>query len=284
MKNYLAHTGEILITAVLGAALRIAALYPAAAALFASDVGVVWIIAGALAYLFLILPSRVMCCARLRLFAGGALRGRLTYARCLDDALRRLGRALVWGLPALLLSAFWIYWRKVGNGKSLYYILKDVGAFFGGRVDLGYAVMLAALLVAYIVFAVGWWLDMEADFRDATVGDSKAERKRRRRARKRIFGKRLSSCGINILFTLPSLALWGLILFRLYFGDIHFEYGLMAAGHDFSVALLKGIPGTAVLRMALVLLTVHLPLAIVRKIRNAEMIVKAAEGEDRTEA
>ena len=52
---------------------------------------------------------------------------------------------------------------------------------------------------------------------------------------------------------------------------------------------MRGLPVKNLLRrpgrtMALVLLTVHLPLAIVRKTRNAEMIVKAAEGEDRTEA
>ena len=46
----------------------------------------------------------------------------------------------------------------------------------------------------------------------------------------------------------------------------------------------KGIPGTVLLRMGLVLLTVHVPLAALRKTRNADLITGILEGEDRSEA
>ena len=46
----------------------------------------------------------------------------------------------------------------------------------------------------------------------------------------------------------------------------------------------KGTPGTVLLRMGLVLLAVHVPLAALRKTRNADLITGIMEGEDRTEA
>ena len=287
MKIYLEHLGEVLLTALIWAALRALALFFAVRCL-SGGWGILWIVPGMLVCLFAALPQRVFSLMRLRRFAGGSVQGKLSYPVCLRAGLSRFLRGLVWCIPAAVFLGIWIYGFWVMYLPSFYPILKQIGAFFGGRVDTGTGVLLGCLLLTSAFAAVGWWLDLETDFRDATIPDSRAERQQRRLARNRSFGKRIVSCMINILLTLPSAALWLTVLVRRYFGDIHFHYGLMTAATELNDVIRdifrSGLSPTVLLRMVLILLLVHLPLAAFRKTRNAVLIMSVTEGKNGNEA
>ncbi len=292
MKTFFDNLGEILLTALALTALRIAALYPALAALLGGRTGfsvAVRAAAGLLFYLFAVIPARNFGYMRLRSFSSASSAGKAGYGRLLSSGAARLGRGLPWCVPAFFLMGLWYYGFSVMDLINWSRkVLKPLGAIFGGSSPEGTAALLGMILISALIAAAAWWLDMESDFRDMSLKDTRKERKSRREARNRFFSRRLGSAGINILLTLPSLCLWAFVLWQAFLKDIHFQYGAMNAATELARVLKnlrnKGIPGTVLLRMGLVLLTVHVPLAALRKTRNADLITGILEGEDRSEA
>ncbi len=289
MKTYLDNLGEILLTALAGTVLRVLALYPVLRFLLEGSCTLslaLFAFAGLLLYLFGVLPLRSFGYMRLRTFSGGSLAaGRVGYGQCLSGGLSRLARGIPWCVPLFLLAGFWIYGFTVMYFQDWYmHVLKPLGALVGGLADAGTGVLLVLILLSAFAAALGWWLDMESDFRDLTVRDTRDKRRRRRAVRNGAIRQRLGSAGINILLTLPSIVLWAVILYRAYLVDIHFEYGLMNAAREMAGVLRRGASGTVLLRMGLVLFVVHMPLAALRKTRSALLITGLLEGVDHTEA
>ncbi len=290
MKTFLVNLWEILLTALALTVMRVAAFYPALSALLSGRAGIsgaVPAFAGCLFYLFAVIPARNFGYMRLRAFSlASPSAGRAGYGRLLVAGCARLGRGLPWCVPVAFLMGLWYYGFYVMDFKNWYDgVLKPLGAIFGGSGVEGTAVLLFLILFSAAAAAVAWWLDMESDFRDMSLKDTRGERKRRRHARNRSFGRRLKSAGINILLTIPSLCLWALVLWQAYLKDIHFQFGVMNAATELARVLRnKGTPGTVLLRMGLVLFAVHVPLAALRKSRNADLITGILEGEDRSEA
>ena len=290
MKTFVHNLGEILLTALVLTAMRVAALFPAFASMLSGRTGfsgVFGAVAGFAFYLFAVIPARNYGFMRLRAFSlSSAPAGKAGYGQLLAAGAARLFRGLPWCLPALFMVGLWYYGFYVMDFKNWYdSVIKPLGAIFGGSGVEGTGVLLFLILCLLAAAAIAWWLDMESDFRDMSKKDTPAERKSRRKARNRAFRRRLRSAGINILLTIPSLILWALVLWQAYLKDIHFQYGMMAAAQELARVLRnKGTPGTVLLRMGLVLFSVHVPLAALRKTRNAVLITDILEGEDRTEA
>ncbi|MBR6707710.1 MAG: hypothetical protein IKI84_13705 [Clostridia bacterium] len=278
MKTFFDNLGEILLTAMALTVLRVAALYPALAALLSGrsgPAGALWAGAGFLFYLFAVIPARNFGFMRLRAFSLASHEaGKAGYGRLLASGAARLGRGLPWCVPVFCLMGLWYYGFYVMDFKNWYDgVLKPLGAIFGGSGVEGTAILLFLILFSAATAAAAWWLDMESDFRDMSQRDTRKELKSRRSARNRCFRRRLRSAGINVLLTLPSLVLWALVLWQAYLKDIHFQYGMMNAATELARVLRnKGTPGTVLLRIGLVLFVVHVPLAALRKTRNADLI------------
>ena len=112
MKTFFDNLGEILLTALALTALRIAALYPALAALLGGRTGfsvAVRAAAGLLFYLFAVIPARNFGYMRLRSFSSASSAGKAGYGRLLSSGAARLGRGLPWCVPAFFLMGLWYY-------------------------------------------------------------------------------------------------------------------------------------------------------------------------------
>ena len=171
MKTFLDNLGEILLTALAVTVLRVAALYPALAAMLSGRAGLtgtVWAIAGCLFYLFAVIPARNFGYMRLRAFSlASPSAGKAGYGRLLASGAARLGRGLPWCVPVIFLMGLWYYGFYVMDFKNWYDgVLKPLGAIFGGSGVEGTAVLLLLILLSAAAAAAAWWLDMESDFRD----------------------------------------------------------------------------------------------------------------------
>ncbi len=285
MKVYLEHLGEILLTALALTVLRVLALWPSAVLFLGGKTSPWWAALGLCVYILAVWPLRGLGFMRLRAFTGGTLAGELTYPSLLREGLRRLGRGLLGCVPLMLLWGFMYYGFSKMDFKSWYSVLKSVGSVIGGKyIDSGYIVLYSGVLLFALAAALLWYRDMGSDFRDMSVPDTRAERRQRLERGRKCAGARLRCAAVNILLALPSLCLWALILRSEYLGGISLDYGIQKALSDAAEAIREDISATALLRMALVLVVVHMPLAALRKTRNAVLWAGITEGADGLEA
>ena len=272
MSVFLSHINEILLTAYGGLLLRAGAFMPClwslagGKVLFPGDGAVLSLVL----WLAVVMPFRNWGYMRLRTFASMPLRSRMSWGVCFHNGLVRVGRGVLYGLPFYFLVGSFYYEFHYVAFTSLYSFLKSVGGVFGGKVDLGVVLWLACILAALAVFVLLWKKDQYMDFRDITIMSAG-----RRPSRK----DRLKNIAVDFALMLPSAALWALILAGHYMRGIDLKNGAFAAITSVFSQLREPIPGPDMLKMGLVLLFVHVPLAILRKTGDALVYFRAKKGE-----
>ena len=267
MGIFLAHLDEILLRAYGGLLLRGCAFLPAlytlmgGRLLFLGD----GVLLSLLLWLFLVMPVRNAGYMRLRFFALGPLHRRLTYVDCLRNGMIRVGKGIGYGALFFLLSGLFYYEYHLVDFKSFYGLLKAIGSVFGGKADLGLVLWFLLIALSFLCYAFWWRRDLYLDFRDITRPLSVAGGKTPRFPQAGEWGL----CVRNLLLLLPSVLLWGWIFWRHYAGEVDLNNGAMAALTSFSSMIRRPVPGTVLLKMGVVLVLVHMPLAILRKLGNA---------------
>ena len=268
MSNFLPHIVEILLTAYGGLLLRAAAFMPCAwslaggKVLFPGDGAVLSLIL----WLVAVMPFRNWGYMRLRKFASMPVRSSLTWVVCFRNGAVRVARGLLYGLPFYFLAGSFWYGYHFVDFKSYYSFLRSIGEVFGGKADLGVVVWLACILAALVLFVLLWKKDQFMDFRDITIMSAGRRPKRK---------DRLINIAKDFLLLLPSVVLWALILAGHYAAGVDLGNGALAAVQSVFSRIKEPIPGSVLLKMGLILVFVHMPLAIVRKTGDAQMYFKA---------
>ena len=245
---------------------------------------------------FLVLPSRFYINARIRRLVGGThyspvfsdrgvetsrrpisvLEGKGTYpgyTHCLRMAVKRFGRGLLWGLPCFALVGGWCYGFWGMSFNKFGPIVKKISGFFGGEYyDLGVAVWMLAILIAAIVFFLGWNRGLTTDFtrisgrEDSRVFAVSAEV--RKANIKRLRALTLS----QFPFVLPSLIAWLAVLFLYARPSLSWQGSLMMLVTQVMTLMRTPIPGGTMSALLLIALCLYAPLAFFRKMRAAAVI------------
>ncbi len=266
MGAFLSHIDQILLMAYGGLLLRGIAFVPCAwtvlggKLLFPGDGALLSL----LLWLTAVMPLRNYGYTRLRQFADRPVEGALTYAACFRNGAYRVGRGMAYGLLFYFLTGTFYYGYHYVDFKTYYSFLKSLGALLGGKADLGLVLWAVCIAAALLLFVFLWKRDQHLDFWDITVPSSA------RGPRRPLRGTALlKNCARDLALLLPSAALWAWILWTHYAGGLDLENGAMAALRSFSTQIRRPIPGTVLLKMGLVLILVHVPLAVLRKTGDA---------------
>lgn len=222
-----------------------------------------FLVSGAL-FVLLAWPERLY-----RLFKLKALYGanaeRFTYFGAVSRGLFRLWRVLPALLPFLFVGGVCCYIFWIGDYKSLT-ILKQIGAVFGGKYDLGAALLVSLFLLLAALLAALWHRDWPLDF----FTDKKSARALARHRRKEL---RSLSLG-NFLLCLPACLLWGICLSIAALRDLTFDKGFMSLAMEAMGRLKTLLSNEVVVWLALIFILVYLPLWCLRKARAARLSAK----------
>ena len=278
MKAFLENLCRLMLTAYLGLALRLLALVPLYFVYTEQTLKFpewVLILFSLVLWVFAVLPWRVHGRYALRI-CWNMPYTHADYVCLLKAGLKRVLLGMVYGIPFIASAVLWHYGYHVINFKLFYNFLKDVGAFFGGRTDTGLIAVGVVMVVTALVYALGWWLYTPAD----TLGP-----KVPLRCGKKLLIRHVSAyikvLLVNICLLLPSIALWFAALFLHYQSRIEWSGSMLSLLQNVSEALKTPLPGTLILRLAFVLIVVHVPLCLVRKYRYAALTC-ALERDDQT--
>ena len=270
------HADRVMLITCLGLFLRAVAAVPCAAALLTEAKGItaaLWILLTVLLWIFLVLPQRVAGRLSFRSMLGLET-AKTTYLERLGKGLRRAAYGLLFGLPFYVVIGLWYYGYNIVKFKVFYAFIRDLGAFFGGRVDTGVVVIGAVMLLSAAFYAFGWFLYMPDDFLppQAPLRDARTLLKAHRKA------YCLNLLG-NLLLLLPSLVLWAYFLIAYAKSSLSWSGGLFSLVQGVSELLKTPMPGSVVLRLLFVLVIVHAPLCAVRKARNAVLTCSFEEAD-----
>ncbi|MBR6524837.1 MAG: hypothetical protein IKT57_02570 [Clostridia bacterium] len=272
------HVGKVALSAVMQVLLRVVALAPVVCALAGLKVPflgayntAVMAAISAVMYLFLVMPLRFK--AYQMVAVEGAGYAAASYGVCVAAALRRVVAGLLWGLPFIASAGLWFYAFNGMEMPDFFKILTALGNLVGGRFDAGIVLWVGGILVFGLLFAYGWWYNMPKDYAPLDKGVRHAF-KRAGKMRAKNGGKFVKNALINMLLTLPSLILMAAKLAMHYVGSINFSMGAMAAAQQLMNALTDALPKETLVYLAVVVLLVHVPLCVIRKIRNAVLTVK----------
>ncbi len=272
------HGGAVMGLGLWQLAVRAVALLPLAAALFGipglklGRDALPWC-AGATVLLnvFLVMPLRGYGYSCLRFLSGGHRARRGWYAVYLRYGLCRLGQGLLWGLPFLAVSGLWLYAFNGMPMTSFYAILTRLSRMVNGQLDAGVMVWIGAMGLTGLLLCYGWWRLMPADQVDMQTRGVRKGIRRGRRVRSENRKAYWANALVNMLLTLPGLAGFCYVLLNRYLGGVSWDQGAFMAAQRIMVLLAAPLPNTTLLYLAAVLVLVHLPLCMVRKVRNAAL-------------
>ena len=269
--------GKVVGHTLLQIALRLVALAPLGAALagfkcplFGEKTMLAAALMSAALYLFMVMPLRYLATRQVwkKMGAKGA-----SYGTMLTAALRRVAVGLLWGLPFIASLGLWVYAFNGMDMPTFFSILTALGNLVGGRFDAGIILWVGGIAVFALLFAFGWWYNMPKDYANLSLGTGKAFKQVNRMRAGKGFAY-VKNAVVNMLLTVPSLVLVAAIVGMHYVGSIKLSMGAMAAAQQLMTAITKPLPADTVMYLALALLLVHVPLCVIRKVRNAVLTAK----------
>ena len=277
------NVGKVIGHTLLQILLRVVALAPIGAALagltcpiFGEKTMLVAALMTAVLYLFMVMPLRYL--ATQQVWKKQGCKG-ASYGTMLTAALRRVAVGLLWGLPFIASLGLWVYAFNGMDMPTFFSILTTLGSWVGGRFDAGIILWVGGIAVFGLLFAVGWWYNMPKDYANLSLGTKKAFRQAGRMRAKKGFAY-VKNAIVNMILTVPSLVLLMAIVGMHYVGSIKLSMGAMAAAQQLMTVITKPLPADTMMYLALALLFVHVPLCVIRKVRNAVLTCKlCAEGE-----
>lgn len=224
--------------------------------------------------ILIVLPLRVYSRARYRHWLSNGQWGTFPdYQRCLRFSLKRFSMSYLWGLPCAALIGAWCYGFWMLNFNEFMPILLKISRFFGGTYyDLGTAAWMIAIALSGALFLYGWRRGMTKDFvslagfsdRDAMNAANHVRRRHRRRLALHAL--------TQIPCLLPSLIACAAVLCGYVMSSVEWSSSLTNNATRLMALIRTPLPGGTLIPLVLIVLFVHAPLALLRRLRTAAVM------------